>query len=228
MKKYMFMMFAAILLASCAVQKVGLEKHTGFTELPFPSNAYKAGQIVEIYSKPRKVTITHQSDIPWDQVPPPSEGWDISSSETSTIKASLATEISKILKGKYAYASTEKIKVELTNTKTTIVQKSTIYTAVKSALKNNPDLKELINDFSNDGTHFDVITATLSANVSFSLIDESSNEVEIDSEVLKKINADFNIDFAKTDGSNKVISGSNLVIGIHTDPKMVRLVMEKI
>ena len=79
-----------------------------------------------------------------------------------------------------------------------------------------------------DGTHFDVITTTLSANVSFTLVDASKNAVEIDSEIIKKLNSDFNIDFNQADGSKKVITGSNLVIGIHTDPKLIRLLMKKI
>ena len=216
-----------ILIASCAGTKVGLEKHTGFTELPFPSNNFKPGQIVEIYSKPRKVEITHQADIPWDQLSS-SEGWNISSTETNNIKATLSTEIIKILKGKYEYASNETVQVNFTNTRTNVIQKSDIYSAVKKALKSTPDLKEQINDFMSEGTHFDVITTTLSANVSFTLIDSTKNAVDVDSEVIKKINSSFNIDFSNDSGSKQVITGSNLVIGIHTDPKMVNIIMKKI
>lgn len=214
------------MLASCASNRVGLEKHTGFTELPFPSNTFKSGQVVEIYSKPRKVEITFQPDIPWDQATT-SEGWNISSAETSTIKSNLATEISKVLKGKYEFASSENVQVDFTNTKTTVVAKSTIYTAVKRALKDNSDLVDLIATYMDDGTHFDVITTTLSANVSFTFVDASKNAIEIDSEVIQKLNSDFNIDFNQVDGSKKVITGSNLVIGIHTDPKLIRLLMKK-
>jgi len=225
MKRYILVLIGIIVLASCASNQVGLEKHTGFTELPFPSNSFKSGQIVEIFSKPRKVEITFQPDIPWDQATT-SEGWNISSAETSNIRATLATEISKILKGKYEFASTETVQVDFTNTKTTLVAKNTIYTAVKTALKDNADLVEQIALFMDDGTHFDVITTTLSANVSFTLVDGSKNAVEIDSEVIKKLNSDFNIDFSQVGGSKKVITGSNLVIGIHTDPKLIRLLMK--
>lgn len=225
MKKYVLILMGVMMLASCASNQMGLEKHTGFTDLPFPSNAFKSGQIVEIFSKPRKVEITFQPDIPWDQATT-SAGWNISSTETSNIKATLATEISKILKGKYKFASSESVEVAFTNTKTTLVSKNTIYTAVKNALEDNADLVEQIELFMDDGTHFDVITTTLSANVSFTLVDSFNNEVEIDSEVIKKLNSDFNIDFNQADGSKKVITGSNLVIGIHTDPKLVRLLMK--
>jgi hypothetical protein len=60
------------------------------------------------------------------------------------------------------------------------------------------------------------------------LVDASKNEVSIDSEIIKKLNSDFNIDFSKTDGSKKVVTGSNLVIGIHLDPKLVSIIMKKI
>ena len=225
--KKLLVVVIAIVLASCATTKIGLEKHTGFTELPFPSNSFKSGQIVEVYSNPRKVEITHPSEIPWDQATV-SEGWSISSTATNNIRSTLATEISKVLKAKYQYASTETIQVDFTNTKTTIVPKSIIYSAVKKAIKENSDLQELIKDYMDTGTHFDVITTTLSANVSFTLVDASKNEVSIDSEIIKKLNSDFNIDFSKTDGSKKVVTGSNLVIGIHLDPKLVSIIMKKI
>ncbi len=227
MKRNLIVIALIVFLASCATHQVGLEKHTGFTELPFPSNSFASGQIVEIYSSPRKVEITHQPDIPWDQAHI-SEGWDISNTETNTLRSTLATKISKVLKGKYEFASTEKVTVEFTNTKTRIVQKSTIYSAVKKELKINKDLKEMIADFMEDGRHYDVITTTLSANVTFSLVDSTNNEVEIDSEVLEKINSSFDIDFKKDSSSNKVITASNLVVGIHTDPKLIKIIMKKI
>lgn len=225
--KKLFLFAIIIILASCAVQQTGLEKHTGFTELPFPSNSFKSGQIVEVYSKPRKVEITHEPDIPWDRATI-SEGWNISSTETNNIRSALAAEISKVLKAKYEYASAENIQVDFTNTKTTIVPKSTIYSAVKREIIGDQDLQDQIKDYMETGTHFDVVTTTLSANVSFTLVDASKNEISIDSEVIEKLNSDFNIDFDKENGSKKVITGSNLVIGIHTDPKLVGIIMKKI
>ncbi len=235
MKKYLFAMFLivlTVLLTSCqTVRRVqrglGFGGYTGFTELPFPSNSYVPGQIVEIFSKPKKVEITHQPDIPWDQASV-SEGWNMSNIKTNIIKSTLSAEISKILKGTYDYASTENVKVELTNTKIRMVQKSIIYSAVKNAINNNPDLEELIDSFMDTGSRFDVITTTLSANVSFVLVDASNNTIAIDSEVIKKINSEFNIDFNRDSSSNRVVSGCNLVIGIHTDPKMIRLIMKRI
>ena len=206
---------------------IGLERQTGFVELPFPSNNYKPGQIVEIYTRPSKVDITHQADINWDQVNS-SPGWNISSTQTKDIKRTLSAEISNILKGTYDFASTENVKVEFTNTKTTVIQKSTIYSAVKKEIEDNAELKEQITDFINDGTHFDVITSTLSANISFSLVNSSNQTIELDSEVIKKINSQFDIDFNKETTGNRVISGENLVVGIHKDPKIIKLIMRRL
>jgi len=215
-------------LHSCiSYNNIGLTEQTGFTELPFPSNSYKPGQIVEVYSRPSKVEITHQPSINWDQMNS-SPGWNISSNQTEKIKRTLSAEISNILKGKYDYASSEKVKVEFTNTKTTVVQKSTIYSAVKSELKNNSELNEQITDFMDDGTHFDVITSTLSANVSFTLVNSSNQTIDLDSEVIEKINSQFDIDFTKDATRNRVITGENLVVGIHKDPKIVKLIMKRL
>lgn len=227
MKKKFILGFLILTLIGCASRKIntGIRAYTGFTELPFPSNNYASGQIVEIFSFPAKVEITHQPSINWDQIST-SVGWNISNTATNKIKLTLAAEISNILKGEYNHASAENIKVEFTNTKNTTVQKSVIFAAVSKAISNNPNLKKQIELYMESGTRFDVITQTLSANVSFSLVDSDSNTIDIDSELIEKINSQFDIDFEKTSNSNTVITGSNLVVGIHTDPKLVKLIME--
>jgi hypothetical protein len=230
MKKLLLIAILGILLIinSCAPSRnIGLTEQTGFVELPFPSNNFKPGQIVEVYSRPSKVEITHQPSINWDQLNS-SPGWNISSTQTKEIKRALSTEISNILKGKYEYASSENVKVEFTNTKTTVIQKSTIYSAVKKDLKENTELNEQITDFMDDGTHFDVITSTLSANISFTLVNSSNQSVDLDSEVIKEINSQFDIDFSKDTTGNRVITGENLVVGIHKDPKIVKLIMKRL
>tara|TARA_B110000046_G_C12968231_1_gene387742 strand:+ start:79 stop:783 length:705 start_codon:yes stop_codon:yes gene_type:complete len=230
MKKLLSIAILGILLImnSCSTTKnIGLTEQTGFVELPFPSNNYKPGQIIEVYSRPSKVEITHQPSINWDQLNS-SPGWNISSTQTKELKRTLSAEISNILKGKYDYASSENVKVEFTNTKTTVIQKSTIYSAVKSELKNNTELNEQITDFMDDGTHFDVITSTLSANISFTLVNSSNQSVDLDSEVIEQINSQFDIDFSKGTTGNRVITGENLVVGIHKDPKIVKLIMKRL
>jgi len=208
-------------------KKIGVSEHTGFTELPFPSNNYSTGQIVEIYTKPSKVEITHESSINWDQIST-SKGWNISSYQTKEIQSSLTAEISNILKGEYSFATTKNVLVEFTNTKTTSIPKNVIFEEVSKSIQNNPNLKKQILLYMNSGTHFDVITQTLSANISFHLIDSLKTTVEINSEIIEEINSKFDIDFKKNNSNNTVISGSNLVIGIHTDPKLINLIMEDI
>lgn len=216
-----------LFMAGCAVKRVGVSNYTGFTELPFPSNNYAPGQIVEIFSLPRKVDITFKPDINWDQATS-SPGWNISNDQTKGIKTAFSTEIASILKANYSYASSENVKVEFTNTKTTVIEKSVIYSAIKKALKENQDLNEQIKIYMKDGTRFDVITQILSANISFKLVDSSNTTVDVNSDIIKEINSKFDIDFKKDNNSSTVITGSNLVVGIHSDPKLVKLIMDNL
>lgn len=223
--KHSFFLIVIMALASCATHDVGIQRHTGFTELPFPSNTYQSGQIVEIYSSPRKVEITFDPQIPWDMAST-SEGWDISADETGSIKSKFETEISKILTASASHNSTQRVQVEFTDTKTRLVPKNRIFNAIDKAINEDASLKRQLQIYMKDGTHFDVITQTLSATVAFKILDESNQEVAVDSEVIKKLNSEFNIDFSRQNGSNRVVSGSNLTVGIHYDPKMVGLLVE--
>ncbi len=216
-------------LSGCTLvpRGVGLTKHTGFTELPFPSNSFAVGQIVEIHSEPRKVEIVYQPDIPWDQQTV-SPGWDISTAQTEKIRSNLAVEMSKVLEGSYVYDSNETVRIQLSNTKTRVIEKTRIYSALKKDIENDTrGLKTLLSDYIEVGTRFDVITTTLSANISFSMVDSSGQEVAIDSEVIKKLNSEFDISFKQESGTNKVISGNDLVVGIHYDPQMVAIILKK-
>lgn len=221
---------ALMFLSGChrPVERIGLTKYTDFVELPFPSNSYTVGQIVQIFSDPRKVEIIHQPDIPWDQQTV-SPGWDISSTQTEEIESNLAIEIDRVLEGSYVHDSNETVQIKLTNTKTRVIPKTRIYGALKKDIENDVDgLRTLLNDYIEHGYRFDVVTMILSANISFSLVNSSGQEVEIDSEVIEKLNSEFDVGFTKKSGTNKVISGDDLVVGIHYDPQMVEIILEKL
>ena len=225
---YVSIIIPLLIVSSCTgIDNIGLEKHTGFIELPFPSNNFKPSQIIEVYSKPKKVVVTHQPSTNWEMLNT-SPGWDISTSTTNDLKSSLSTEISKVLIGEYDYASKENIIVEFTNTKTSMIQTSTIYSILKKELKDNSDLNEQITEYVKTGTHFDVITATLSANISFKLVNNSNVIVDLDTEMLEKINSQFDANFTKEVKSNRIITGKNLVIGFHKDPKMIKSILKRI
>ncbi|MDZ4298487.1 MAG: hypothetical protein U0998_09130 [Moraxellaceae bacterium] len=216
---------AAALLASCTTYNVGIQRHTGFTELPFPSNTYQSGQIVEVYSSPKKVEITFDPQIPWDMAST-SEGWEIGADETNSIKSKFETEISKILSASASHNSTQRVQVEFTNTTTRLVPKNRIFATLDKAISEDSSLKRQLQLYMQNGTRFDVITQTLNANVSFRVIDQSNQEVAVDSEVIKKLNTDFDINFSRQRNSNRVISGSNLTVGVHYDPKMIGLLVK--
>lgn len=218
----------ALLLVGCArVSEVGIAKYTGFTELPFPSNAYVSGQIVEIYSMQRKVEITFDPEIPWDQVTL-SDGWKINATEIEDIKVTFSSEIKRILEGTAGYSADHKVIVAFDDTKTRIIPKYRISNALYSSIQTDPSLKDHLESYIDEGTHFDVITQTLSATISFTAVDNSNSELKIDSEVIRKLNSEFNLDFKHGASSNKVISGTNLVVGFHYDPKMIKILLNKI
>ncbi|WP_323847036.1 hypothetical protein [Microbulbifer magnicolonia] len=223
--KYPLFAMLVILLASCVGNQVGIQKHTGFVELPNPSNIYTSGQIVEIYSSPRKVEVAFDPQIPWD-LASTSKGWDISVEETSNIRSKFESEISKILSAGASYNSNQRIQVEFTDTKTSLIPKNRIFRAIDEAINNDSSLRRQLQAYMKDGTHFDVITQTLNATVSFKVIDESNQEITIDSEVIEKLNSEFKVDFSREIGSNRVVSGKNVTVGIHYDPKMISLLTE--
>ncbi|CAI4159152.1 conserved exported hypothetical protein [Alteromonas macleodii] len=223
--KYAFIAISVMVLSSCASRNVGIQKHTGFTELPFPSNTYQPGQIVEIYSSPRKVEVTFDPQIPWDQAST-SEGWDISADEASNIKSKLATEINKIIEANTSVNSTYQVSVEFTETKTRLIPKNRIFKALDEAIQKDSSLKRLLDMYMDDGTRFDVITQTLNATISFKVLSSSGQVLNLDSEVIEKLSSDFDIEFSRQAGSNSIISGSNLTVGIHYDPKMIALLVK--
>ena len=114
-----------LIISSCAPTKnrIGLQAGTGFIELPFPSNNYMPGQIIEVYTRPTKVEITHQPDLNWDQVSN-SPGWNIETTKTKEIKGNLSAKIANMLKRKYEFASNQNVKVSFTNTKILLFKKA--------------------------------------------------------------------------------------------------------
>lgn len=219
------LLFVAFVIGGCGTQQIGVTKYTQFKELPFPSNAYASGQIVEIFSKPEKVEITFDPQVPWDQATV-SAGWSISGTENEKTKSSFATEITRVLKGSASYNSEQKVKVNFENTQTRIVPKNTIFGYVGKAIKDDPTLAKMLAVYRKNGTHFDVITQTLTANVTFSVVDTNGQEVDIDSEVIKKLNSEFNLKFERQANGGKSIAGTNLVVGIHYDTEMIDLLLQ--
>lgn len=224
MKKLFVLFVLALIIGGCAVQQVGITKYTGFTELPFPSNVYTPGQIVEVFSSPNKVEVTFDPQIPWDQATI-SEGWKISSTETDNIKANLATEISKVLKGEIGYSNDKKIIVDFEDTKTRIVPKNKIFGSLGQNISTDGTLKQQLKSYIKNGTHFDVITQTLSATVTFKIVDNNNSVVSVDADVVNKLNSKLKINLSKQSGTNKLISGTNLVVGIHYDPQMIDILL---
>jgi hypothetical protein len=224
MNKPVFLSIFVLIIAGCATSKVGMKGSAGFKELTFPSNSYGPGQIVEIYSSPEKVEVTYQPQIPLDKVAV-SPGWNISIIEVNKIESLLAAKISTVAKAHYSFASQNNIQVKLTDTKAKLIPKSIIFNALRKDLQSNYDLKSHIAGYMSRGAEFCVITMTLSARVSFSIVDSSDNEIVVDPAIIEKINSELGFKFKKQTGSNKLISGEDLVVGIHYDRMMIGIIM---
>ena len=227
MKKSLYLfLIVSLIIVSCKSTggRIGLSESTGFIELPFPSNSYKPGQIVEVYSRPTKVDITHQPAIGWDQFSS-SPGRDIATSKTQEIEGNLSAKIANIVDGEYEFVDRSNVKVSFTDTKTYTIQKSTIYSVLKSELNENSDLKDLIKISVEDGTHFDIITSVISGSIAFSIVDDNNHSIELDSEVIQKINSEFDMNFGLDSSTNTIISGDNLIVGFHKDPKLMNRIL---
>lgn len=207
-----------------SVTSVGIAKYTDFTPLPFPSNAFKPSQVVEVYSSPRKVEITHDPEIPWDKVTP-SDGWNISASDTNSLSGQLSANVQKVLGANFEYLRQSVVKVSFTNTKSYIVPKELIFVAIEKNLAKGTDLRRIIDLYKKNGTHFDVVTTTLSANVTFEILDASKNAIKVDTEVLEKLNTELGFNLATSSSANRLISADNLVVGFHYDPKMINNIL---
>lgn len=226
-QRYLAVIAFVVGLAGCGTYRnVGVSKYTGFADLPFPSNSYAAGQIVEIYSTPRKVEITYDPRIAWDATSL-SDGWAITADATTTLKADLQAKIADAVNAGASTAANYKVKVSFTDVKTRIAEKLIIYDNIKKSLSDNQNLVDMIKAYKSQNTHFDVITQTLSAKVTFALTDSSGVSIKVDPVLLQKLNSSVGADFAWQSDENVYITGGELVVGFQYDPNMVDSLLAK-
>lgn len=216
-----------VLINGCTTSPTGLgiNKVSGFEDLPFPSRLYTPGQIVEIFSS-KKVEISLDPQINWDQLSS-SPGWDIAQDKNRNLESNLNLEVNKILKSSAGYDSKYHSKIEMKNTTTVIVPKNIIYSELKKRIESDVPLKEFLKVYVKNGTRFNVITQVLTADVEFKIEDGSGNAVKVDTEVLEKINSKIGGNFARSADSNTAIKVDKLVVGFHTDPRMVEMLLRE-
>ncbi|MBN2591761.1 MAG: hypothetical protein JXA96_17980 [Sedimentisphaerales bacterium] len=229
-----------------SMSRIGIQEQTGFKELPFPSNSLSPGQIVEIYLSPEdKVELSYDPNIPKDSIKT-SSGWDISIEKKKKLTAGIEIQIKGIFKSTFGTDSDRDVKVSFSDMKTCLIPKSVIYSTLKKKIEENDSgVKDLLSKYIAEGTQFDVITTTLSATVSFKVVDSlkaeantrtmvfrESDKKEIESETVKNalladnLNAKFGLSAYYDSKQNKTILGENLVIGIHRDTRMVSILMD--
>jgi len=191
----------------------------GFIELANPVSNLAVGQVVEINSRPRKADITWDPSIPADQITSP-EGWTIPAASEKSISSKIAAEIGGILSGNSGQKPADTVSVKLTDIRTRMAPKFTIYKFLQEDLKKNADLDSMIRNYLKTGTKFYVITQITSAKISFSVIAPAGTEISLDAETLRKINSRMNTVFTQSDDKKKYVSGS-LMIGFLADSKML-------
>lgn len=221
---------AALMLGACAspelgvVREAGTGEPVGFAELPYPSNAYASGQIVELHAVPRRVEITFDPRIPADMVTV-SDGWRISSAEAESMRVKLAQEIARTLQGTPGYSAGSGVSVEFSDTRTRIVPKNQIFAAISRHVQKDPALHRLLRGYRENGTRFDVVTETLSATIWLSVVDATGARVEIGPAMLEKLQSELSLRFEKAGNGDKTLRGHNVVVGIQYDPKMVGVIL---
>jgi len=151
----------------------------GFIELANPVSNLAVGQVVEINSRPRKVEITWDPAIPADQIGAP-EGWTVPPASVKAITESMAAEIGGIISGNGGQKMTDSVTVTLTELKTRMAPKFTIYKFLQEDLKKNGDLQSMIQNYLKTGTKFYVITQFTSAKISFSVVAPAGKELSLD------------------------------------------------
>jgi len=206
-------------VSGCASLGIPAGGSEGFIEIGSPVNNLAVGQVVEINSRPKKVEITWDPSIPADQITAP-EGWTIPASSEKSIASRISSEIGGIIGGNSGQKPTDTVSVKLTDIKTRMAPKFTIYKFLQEDLKKNADLDSMLRNYLKTGTEFYVITQITSAKISFSVIAPAGTEISIDAETLKKINSRMNTTFIQSDDKKKYVSGS-LMIGFLADSKML-------
>ena len=225
MKKLSILSIVLCLSFGCS-STLGINKYTGFTEVVFPSSIFSPGQIVEIYSKPRKVELTYNPQIEFLPIQE-SRGWDIQGTEALNMLADIETEIEKILTANASYKNSLKSEISLSETGTRVIPKNIIYQQLQEDLKDKK-LQEQLQEYKIRGTKFCVITAVLTAKVTIRITGAKEIFSKIYPSIQEELHSKINISLKK-DGENSATfscNENNLVVGIHYDPIMIDILMK--
>lgn len=202
----------------CKTSKLDLGKGKGVVALPHPNMTYAIGQIVEAHTGPDQVSIAFDPQIPADQILI-AEGWSDSTFSEKQITSAIRLKIRKALAA--SMGSKQKIDLSLSKVKTQRVPKVDIYLALKKSITDDLELNEALRGSTDEGTRLDVVTQILIGKVTFKVIGPDKQGVDLDTDALDKINAEFSGIFSRTSSSDPSFSGADLVIGIHYAPAMI-------
>ncbi|RFC35295.1 MAG: hypothetical protein DID92_2727744146 [Candidatus Nitrotoga sp. SPKER] len=227
------LIFLAFVISGCVGTQSETIKYPDFVRVRFPSDAYAPGQIIEISPSKNKIEKTFDPKVPIYLVEF-TKGWNISASEEQILHsnlentiANLKSAIKETLKNSASPKAEEPyVNIAFVKIQTESIPKNIIFAAIEKSFYENPTLTRMLYNYRKNGTHFDIITRTLDAKITISLVNVNGSPLDLDLEVIKKINSTLNLHFEKTPDNKKIITRENVVVGIHYDRKMLDIIMK--
>lgn len=209
-------------LSSCC-SRVG-KLPNGYTRVDAPSDIIKVGQIVAIYTQPRKIQQIANQDGIDDKLIKKGKSANLTSTEAATIETDLTININDLISSQLKVGYKNFVSIELSDTKINDVSLDIAARELRKYLSENPDSMILIKEKLSGGTKIDVITSVFVADLKIIIDDKTAFAAGVDIEKIKSIVA------AKTkvgyeSGSTLIVTGNQLVVGYQIDPSLIKLIV---
>ncbi|MGI4863809.1 MAG: hypothetical protein ACRYFZ_07770 [Janthinobacterium lividum] len=212
---------------SCVITPKLVFAQNGLAKFTLPTNAYKVGEIIAVYSKPEKVTIVWNPKLSFDDV----STVDIQESRVKTGEAKIKAKLDSVIKANVGANFSYKVEVNYTNARAQQPDGATLMAGLKKAWKapENADAVAYVRQVKNTkgvirrSTHLDVIEMIYIADINAEITDSKGANINLDVALLQKINASLGgvLAFSKT-GKAK---GLSLPVGYQTNPNMVDMLI---
>jgi len=196
----------------------------GYTRVDAPSDIIKVGQIVAIYTQPRKIQQIANQDGIDDKLIKKGKSANLTSTEAATIETDLTININDLISSQLKVGYKNFVSIELSDTKINDVSLDIAARELRKYLSENPDSMILIKEKLSGGTKIDVITSVFVADLKIIIDDKTAFAAGVDIEKIKSIVA------AKTkvgyeSGSTLIVTGNQLVVGYQIDPSLIKLIV---
>ena len=219
MKKLLLACAALVLLTSC---KPELPSIAGYNMFFLPSNNYKVGQIIAIYTKPKKIDIIHNTKLEEGDFLP-SKSANFTSEETSKLTAHIEASVKDQVDAAFGLNASRYISVRYLNTRVVDLVHTNAYSRIKNAIAADPDVQEYLTKLKYEkGVKLDVASSILTADIEVTINDGVEAGVDISApKLLDKLDIGFGPDVTRAN----TIVGKQLAIGYHADPNLVNFLV---